>query len=48
MQIGAGLDKKTEKMSEMAFNDPSTASNPISLSKKDFLDLYLKSFQGNL
>ena len=41
-------DSNFEKMSEMAFNDPSTASNPISLSKKDFLDLYLKSFQGNL
>ena len=36
------------KMSEMAFNDPSTGSNPIALDKKDFLNLYEKSYNGTL
>ena len=37
-----------EKMSVMAFNDPSTGSNPIELNDKDFLKLYQKSFNGIL
>jgi alcohol dehydrogenase class IV len=37
-----------EKMSVMAFNDPSTASNPIELNDKDFLKLYQQSFDGIL
>ncbi len=37
-----------EKMSLMAFNDPSTASNPIELNDKDFLKLYQQSFDGIL
>ena len=41
-------DTKLEQMSEMAFNDPSTASNPIELKAKDFLEIYKKSFEGNL
>ena len=41
-------DTKFEQMSEMAFNDPSTASNPIELKAKDFLEIYKKSFEGNL
>ena len=41
-------DSKLEAMSEMAFNDPSTASNPIKLEKKDFLNLYKNSFAGLL
>ena len=41
-------EKKFEKMSEMAFNDPSTATNPISLTKKDFFQLYKNSYEGNL
>ena len=41
-------DSKLEVMSEMAFNDPSTASNPIKLEKKDFLNLYKNSFAGLL
>ena len=36
------------KMSEMAFNDPSTGSNPIALDKNDFLNLYEKSYNGIL
>ena len=36
------------KMSEMAFNDPSTGSNPIALNKNDFLSLYEKSYNGIL
>ena len=35
-------------MSEMAFNDPSTGSNPIALDKNDFLNLYEKSYNGIL
>ena len=41
-------DSKLEAMSEMAFNDPSTASNPIKLEKNDFLNLYKNSFAGLL
>ena len=41
-------DSKLEVMSEMAFNDPSTASNPIKLEKNDFLNLYKNSFAGLL
>ncbi len=41
-------DSKFELMSEMAFNDPSTGSNPISLNKDDFLELYKKSYKGIL
>ena len=37
-----------EKMSVMAFNDPSTGSNPIELNDKDFLKLYQQSFDGIL
>ena len=41
-------DSKLEIMSEMALNDPSTASNPIKLEKNDFLNLYKNSFKGLL
>ena len=41
-------DSQLEVMSEMAFNDPSTASNPIKLEKNDFLNLYKNSFEGLL
>jgi len=41
-------DSKFEQMSLMAFNDPSTGSNPIKLNKNDFLKLYQKSFDGIL
>ena len=41
-------DSKLELMSEMALNDPSTASNPIKLEKNDFLNLYKNSFAGLL
>ena len=41
-------DSKLELMSKMAFNDPSTASNPIKLEKNDFLNLYKNSFNGLL
>ncbi len=41
-------DSNFEKMSVMAYNDPSTASNPIKLNDKDFLKLYQHSFDGIL
>ena len=41
-------DKRFEEMSVMAFNDPSTACNPIQLSDKDFLQLYKDTFDGKL
>ena len=41
-------DSKLEIMSEMALNNPSTASNPIKLEKNDFLNLYKNSFNGLL
>ena len=41
-------DSKFEKMSVMALNDPSTGSNPIELTKEDFLQLYKDSFNGIL
>ena len=41
-------DSNFEKMSVMALNDPSTASNPIKLYEKDFLKLYQNSYEGIL
>ena len=41
-------NSKFEEMSKMAFNDPSTSSNPINLTEKDFLELYNNSYEGNL
>ena len=41
-------DSNFEKMSVMAFNDPSTGSNPIKLNQDDFLKLYQNSFDGIL
>ena len=41
-------DSNFEKMSVMALNDPSTASNPIKLNEKDFLKLYQNSYEGIL
>ena len=41
-------DSNFEKMSIMALNDPSTASNPIKLYEKDFLKLYQNSYEGIL
>ena len=41
-------DSKFEKMSIIALNDPSTGSNPIELTKEDFLQLYKDSFNGIL
>ena len=41
-------NSKFEEMSKMALNDPSTSSNPINLTDKDFLELYNNSFEGNL
>ena len=37
-----------EEMSKMAFKDPSTGGNPISLTEDDFLQLYKNSYEGNL
>ncbi len=39
---------KLELMSEMAYNDPSTSSNPVKLNKKDFLELYKEAYEGDL
>ena len=41
-------NSKFEEMSKMALNDPSTSSNPVDLTDKDFLELYNNSFEGNL
>ena len=41
-------DKQLEKMSQMALDDPSTSTNPVSLNKADFLKLYIDSYNGNL
>ena len=36
------------KLSKMALNDPSTATNPKSLSEEDMRNLYINSYEGNL
>ncbi len=41
-------DSRFEEMSAMAFNDPSTAGNPIKLIVSDFLQLYKDSYYGKL
>ena len=41
-------DKRFEEMSVMALNDPSTGSNPIQLTDKDFLQLYKDAYKGEL
>jgi alcohol dehydrogenase class IV len=41
-------DKNLEKMSLMAFNDPSTSTNPIPVKEKDFLKMYVNAFKGDL
>ena len=41
-------DSRFEEMSMMAFNDPSTAGNPIQLTDNDFLQLYKDSYHGKL
>ena len=43
-----GDDSNFEKMSVMALNDPSTATNPIKLNENDFFKLYKSSFEGKL
>ena len=37
-----------EKMSEMAYRDPSTSTNPITLNRDDFLKLYNDAYDGLL
>ena len=41
-------DKNLEKMSLMAFNDPSTTTNPIPVNAEDFLKMYINAFKGDL
>ncbi len=41
-------DSRFEEMSKMALQDPSTGSNPISLTQNDFLELYQNSYNGKL
>ena len=41
-------DNQLEKMSQMALDDPSTSTNPITLKKDDFLKLYIDSYNGKL
>ena len=41
-------DSRFEEMSKMAIQDPSTGSNPISLTQNDFLELYQNSYNGKL
>ena len=35
-------------MSEMAFLDPSTSTNPIPVKVEDFLKMYVNAFKGDL
>ena len=44
------IDNKNnfEKMSEMAYRDPSTSTNPITLNRDDFLKLYNDAYDGLL
>ena len=41
-------DSKFDQMSIMALNDPSTSTNPIKLTQKEFLQLYINSYEGKL
>ena len=41
-------DSKFKEMSEMAYNDPSTSTNPLKLNSEDFFKLYKDSFDGVL
>ena len=41
-------DLRLEEMSVSAFKDPSTGSNPIQLTDKDFLQLYKDAYNGKL
>jgi len=41
-------DKNLKKMSLMAFNDPSTSTNPIPVNAEDFLKMYVNAFKGDL
>ena len=41
-------DLRLEEMSVSAFKDPSTGSNPIKLTDKDFLQLYKDAYNGKL
>ncbi len=41
-------DKNLEKMSEMAFNDPSTSTNPILINAEDCLKMYKNAYNGKL
>ena len=41
-------DSKLKEMSEMAYNDPSTSTNPLKLNSEDFFKLYKDSFDGAL
>ena len=44
-----GVDPQDfDKLSKMAKVDPSTASNPISLSEDEFIELYKSSYYGKL
>tara|TARA_B110000003_G_C16177304_1_gene349978 strand:- start:185 stop:487 length:303 start_codon:yes stop_codon:yes gene_type:complete len=39
---------KFDEMSKMAFKDPSTGGNPITLKENDFLELYKNSYDGKI
>ncbi|PPR46806.1 MAG: 1,3-propanediol dehydrogenase [Alphaproteobacteria bacterium MarineAlpha5_Bin9] len=41
-------NSKFKEMSVMAFNDPSTSTNPIKLDSQDFYNLYNDSYSGKL
>ena len=42
------IDEEIEELSQMALEDPSTATNPSILSKEDFKKLYEHSLEGKL
>ena len=41
-------NSRLEEMSKMALHDPSTATNPITLTQEDFLDLYKNAYEGKM
>ena len=41
-------NSKLEEMSKMALQDPSTETNPITLTQEDFLDLYKNAYEGKM
>ena len=41
-------NSRLEEMSKMALHDPSTGTNPKTLTQEDFLDLYKNAYEGKM